>query len=203
MKYLSFAAATLFLAFASPAQTLSASLTGMIEKAPSGPCNPKATHRVACSDVLLYSSKVDLTQLEGKTQSISGALQVTPGCVAIEVETAQTAAQRTSTLALFGYRIGKTIVFTTTAPAGSLVAYFFGLGPGFVPLGDLGSLLIDPLGAVYWTFDLSIGIAIRSATIPNDPNLVGTKILMQTTWLQVTPMLGGGLLNPTCFTIAK
>lgn len=197
------AACALLLSFAVPAQAVPVSLVGAIEKAPSSPCNAMATHRIACTDVLLYSTKVDLTQLEGKTQAIRGALQAQPGCVAIEVETAENAAQRTSTLALFGFRLGRPVVFTTTAPAGAVVSYFFGFGPGFVPLGDFGSLLIDPIGAVYWTSDLSIGIAIRSVTIPNDPNLVGLEMFMQTTWLQITPTLGGGLINPTCFKIAQ
>jgi hypothetical protein len=196
------AAATLLLSLALPAQ-LQTRLTGTIQKVAGTPCNAKATHRVACTELLLYSSLVDLTQLEGRQQTIEGTLRLSPGCTTIEVTAAEAPAQRTTALALFGFRIGRPVTFTTFAPAGSLVAYFFGTGPGFAPLGQFGSLLLDPVGIVYWASDLSIGIALRTATIPNDPQLVGVDIWMQTAWLQLAPTLGGGMLNPTCFTIAR
>ena len=74
--------------------------------------------------------------------------------------------------------------------------------PGFLPLLDLGTLQLNPLtDFTYWTFDVSIGVALRTVRLPDDPGLVGLRVLFQTGFASITPSLQFKLLNAACFTI--
>ena len=185
-----------------PAQLLRVKLTGRVEKAGATPCNPKATHQVACSKVLLVGGKVDLKGWEGRHADLRGTFSIDlKGCITVTVEEAVKAKVRTTTFALFGYRRGATVSVTTTAPTGAVVATFFGMKPGFLPLGDYGTYLLDPLNSFPYYFTPSVVVALQLWKIPNDPALAGLDILFQTAWLQATPSLDGGFLNPSCFRI--
>jgi hypothetical protein len=201
MKCARLVALAALLAFPISAQ-LPATLTGKVEKAPAGACDAAATHQVTCTNVLLKSSTVDLTALVGKTVELKGTALFQGSCVTIDVQSAPTATEQTTALALFGYRLGRPIVFTTSAPLGALVFYLFGTGPGFLPLGASGSYLMQLAGSVYWTFDISIGVAIRPVTVPSDPALVGINFLMQTAYVTISP-LSLGILNPLCWTVTQ
>lgn len=198
------ALATLCLALLAPVVSSQqpVNLTGQIEQAPPGPCNVRGTHRIACTNVLLYSATIDLEILEGQVVDLQGQLDVQFGCVAIDVQGVTTAVSTTNTLALLGYNTGSPIIFTTDAPLGSLVSYWFSTGPGFVPLGPVRSLLLDPFATVYGWTDISVGVAVRLVTIPACPPLVGTTFYMQASRLSLSPF-GARLLNPTCFTVAN
>ncbi|HLU39755.1 MAG TPA: hypothetical protein VK081_10235 [Planctomycetota bacterium] len=198
------ASLVLALALASTAAAqLPVALTGKIERAGANPCHTSATHRVACTDIFLRSTTVDLSSLEGRTVDLRAVTTVTPGCaVLLDVTEAANAAYATSTLALGGYRRNATVVFTTTAPVGALVAYFFASQPGFLPFLTFGTLQLDPTANfLYWTFDVSIGVALRTVRIPDEPALVGQVALFQTAFVSVAPELRFGLLNAGCFTI--
>ena len=195
-------AALVLLAAPAPAQQLPVKLTGLVEKVGANPCNPKATHRVECSSVLLVGGKADLKPWEGQYADLKGTFAVDPqGCVTVTVDEAAKAAVKTTTFALFGYRRGATVTVTTTAPTGAVVATFFGLKPGFLPLGDYGAYLLDPLNSFPYYFTPSVVVALQLWKIPDDPALAGLDILFQTAWLQVTPGIDGGFLNPSCFRI--
>lgn len=177
-------------------------ITGVVQRVGANPCDPTATHQIACSNVLLRSSVVDLTSFEGRMTVVEGDAQDNGGCVTMAVECADAATQFTTLLAPFGFRPNQTVIFTTRAPVGSFVGLFCG-ERGYLPLLDLGVLLLDPLaGITFLGTDISIGITLRTIRIPNDMNLVGMEPVFQTFYLQLTP-LGGGLLNPTCFRIVQ
>lgn len=186
-----------------PAQGLRTTLTGKIEKAPAGACNTAATHRVACTQVLLKSATVDLDSFLNKVVDLEGGISLGIDCVTIDVATAEPAAAATNVIAFLGYRINQTIVYTTTAPAGAIVAYFFSADSGFLPLPFVGTMLLDLPTTQFWTTDVSIGLAIRTMRIPNDPTLVGLKVWYQTGYLAIAPTLGIKLLNPGCFTVVQ
>lgn len=176
-------------------------LTGRVERAPATPCTP-ATHKVACTEILLSSKVVSLAQFEGQMVDITGVSAGTATCPLVDVAAVTSAARSTSVFSLGGFRINSTVLFTTTIPAGSFVGYFFSCEPGFSPIADLGTLQLNPLtDFMFWTLDVSIGVALRSVRLPNDPNLVGLYVLFQTGYVSITPTLEFGLLNAGCFTI--
>lgn len=190
------------IAAAQTAVRVMTNVTGVVEKVGANPCDATATHRIACSNVLLRSSVVDLASLEGQMVVVEGEAQNSGGCVTMAVDCAGAAEQYTTLFAPLGYRLNQRVIFTTRAPLGAFVGYFCG-SPGYLPLLDLGVLLLDPLaGITFLGTDLSIGITLRTIRIPNDANLVGMQPVFQTFYLQLTP-LGGGLLNPTCFTVVQ
>jgi hypothetical protein len=170
----------------SAAAQFEATLTARIDRAPATRCNATATHVAGCTNVHLR-----------------GRVQLGWNCVTIDVADATPANERTTAVALFGYRLGMPVAFTTLAPVGALVPFFFGARPGFLPLGALGTLLLDPFSTQYFTTDISIGATLRVLRIPNDPSLVGVQIYYQTAWAQVTPSLEGTFLNPGCFQITQ
>jgi len=81
----------LSLATAIPAQiALPVSLSGRLEAAPADACDPAATHRIACTDVLLKSSSVDLAAFNGRIVDMTGALDALSPCTTIEVDSIAT-----------------------------------------------------------------------------------------------------------------
>jgi hypothetical protein len=187
----------------SAAAQFEATLTARIDRAPATRCNATATHVAGCTNVLLKSSAVNLEENVGRVLHLRGRVQLGWNCVTIDVADATPANERTTAVALFGYRLGMPVAFTTLAPVGALVPFFFGARPGFLPLGALGTLLLDPFSTQYFTTDISIGATLRVLRIPNDPSLVGVQIYYQTAWAQVTPSLEGTFLNPGCFQITQ
>jgi hypothetical protein len=202
MKHVLLAAALTCVVLPIPAtaQLIPAALTARVVKAPPNPCDPAATHRVDCTQILLRSSSVDLTQFENTIVDLTGTV-FGLGCTTIDVTTAAAAAVRTTQLAPFGTRLGRTIFITTTAPAGSLVLFLFDVGTTFLPLGPFGTLLVSPLTSILIGPDISIGIALRTLPIPNDPNLIGLTVVYQTGYLSLTPQIDGRLLNLNCVTV--
>ncbi len=189
------------LSLATTAQT-PVSLTGRVERVPSNPCNGAATHKIACTEILLRSATVDLTTWEGRMADLSGESEGTLTCPLINISDAVAAPQSTSTFSLGGFRINSTVIFTTTAPVGSVVAYFFSCEPGFLPIANFGTVQLNPLtNFIFWQLDVSIGVALRTVRIPNVPGLVGQVALFQTAFVSVTPTLEVKLLNAGCFTI--
>ncbi|MEZ5966501.1 MAG: hypothetical protein R3F56_21880 [Planctomycetota bacterium] len=183
------------------AAQLPVSLTGRIEPATS-PCNPAATHVVGCTEILLRGDGVDLGALEGRVVDITGVSEGTTACPLVAVTAAVAAPQSTSTFSLGNYRINTNLVFTTTAPVGAAVAYFFSCESGFLPLLTFGTLQLNPLtDFVYWGIDISIGVALRTVRIPNEPGLIGQRALFQTAFVTVTPTFEARLLNAGCFVI--
>jgi hypothetical protein len=186
-----------------PAATqLPVAITGRVERVAGSPCNAAATHTLACTGILLHSSTVDLTTWEGRMADLEGVADGTLTCPSVDVAAAVAAPHSTTTFSLGGYRLGSTVVFTTTAPAGAAVAYFFASEPGFLPFLGFGTLQLDlTANFIYWGVDVSIGVALRSVRIPNEVGLVGQLALFQTAFIAVTPTLQLKLLNDGCFTI--
>lgn len=177
-------------------------VTGRIERAPADRCNLDATHRIQCSNLLLKSDVVDLRALENQTVVLVGDVPIDPSCNTMTVESAEAATEITTIFAPLGFRPGRTVIFTTRAPVGSIVAYLCG-EPGFLPLPfGFGSFLIDPLTATFWATDISIGITPRLLTIPNNSDLIGLRPIFQTLYLSISPP-AASVLNATCFTIVQ
>ncbi len=176
-------------------------LTGRVERV-TDPCNPTATHKVGCTDILLRSSTVNLAGFEGRMVDVVGTSAGVTTCPLVDVSEVVAAPQSTSTLALGGYRINTNVIFTTTAPAGALVLYFFSCEPAFLPLFTFGTLQLNPLTEfLFWTTDISIGVALRNVRIPNEPGLVGVYTLYQTASVTLAPEFAVKMLNAGCFTI--
>jgi hypothetical protein len=183
------------------AAQLPVSLTGRVERA-ANPCNPLATHVVGCTELLLVGDGVSLESWEGRIADLTGTSTGSAACPMVTVTGAVAAPQSTATFSLGNYRIDTNVVFTTTAPAGAAVAYFFSCEPGFLPVLEFGTLLLNPLtDFIYWGIDLSIGVALRTVRIPNEPGLIGQRALFQTAFVTVTPTLQARLLNAGCFVI--
>jgi hypothetical protein len=200
MRTLILLSALALTALPAPAQ-LTTVASGRIVDAPASPCNASATHLLECTDLLLFSSTVNLESLEGEYVDLEGNLVLRLGCVALDVTSAVAAPVRTRATALFGFRLNRPVLFTTTAPVGSLVFYIFAPDKSFVPLGQFGSLLVTFSTQKLRGPDISIGAALRSYTIPDDPTLVGVTIWLQTAVATLTPTPEGRLLNSLCFTI--
>lgn len=197
------AALAAFLTLAALPAQLPITLKGTVERLPAAGCDPAATHQIRCSEVLLKSSVVDLSALEGRTVDLTGDLVLQPGCLTVDVATAEAASNRTLQLAIFGTRLGRPVTFTTFSPPGSFLVYVWSAGPGFLPLGPFGTLLLDLPSAIVVGTNVSVGIDIRTERIPNDPNLVGVDIHYQFAYASLLTGLEFGFLNPGCFTIQQ
>lgn len=179
----------------------SVTVTGRVERV-TDPCNSAATHKMACTEILLRSDTVNLTSFEGRMVDVVGTSVGATLCPMVDVTEAIAAPQSTTTLALGGYRINTNVVFTTSAPVGALVLYFFSCEPDFLPVLTFGTLQLNPFTEfLYWTVDISIGVALRSVRIPNEPRLIGAYTLFQTASVTITPEFSAKLLNAGCFTI--
>lgn len=183
------------------AAQLPVTLTGRVDRV-TNPCNPAATHVVGCTEILLHSTAVELSLWEGRLADLTGTSEGTAECPVVNVDGAVAAPQSTSTFSLGNYRINSNVVFTTTAPVGSAVAYFFSCEPGFLPVLTFGTLQLNPLtDFLYWSLDISIGVALRTVRIPNEPGLIGQRALFQTAFVSITPTFEVKLLNAGCFVI--
>ena len=192
------------LLMAAPASAqFTTTMTGKVEAAPASPCNATATHRIACTDILLKSSTLDLAPYLNRVALLTGNVQIRlfPYCVTLDVTAVENATNRTTAISLSNYRINSNVIVSTFAPIGAAVPMLFAAGPGFVPLGAWGTLMLDPATMFYWATDVSVGLTLRSIPIPNDPSLVNVQIIFQTGYATVTPAVEFGLLNPICFTI--
>ncbi len=190
--------------FALPANAqFDITLSGTVEAAPADPCNPNATHRLRCSEILLQSSTVDLAARQGRISNLTGRLIPALGCVTLEVTAAEDAAVRTTTTAIFGYRLGRPVLFTTFAPPGSTILYLFSGGTTFLPLGPLGALMLDSQSLAFVGYRPTIGIDIYTETLPTDPAFVGVDIYHQFGYFSILNGLEGGLMNIGCFQIQQ
>lgn len=178
------------------------SAIGRIVPVSAGACDPTATHQIESTDVLLRSSKVDLSQLEGDIRQIDGTFGLVPAnCPTIDVTSTGEPAARTDRFALFGTRIGRPVLFTTFSAPGSIVVRAFSGGPAFLPIGPLGTLLIELPTLVIQSTQISIGIDLYTLNIPNDPALRGICVHYQFGYGSVTNGLEVGLANPGSFMI--
>ena len=190
-------------AVTSPAFTQAITMVGRVERQTTG-CNPTASYKVSCSRTQLVSTAVDLSAYVNQIVQIDGTADLTnPACPVVDVATVAATTATTRIIALRGSALGSPLIFTTTVPVGALVGYVFSTDSGLLPLGTFGALQLDLPGSVFWTFDVSIGVAIRSVTIPRDSFLIGVDILFQTVAVTVTPTFGAQLLNLNCFTITQ
>ena len=179
------------------------SLVGRVERQTNG-CNAAAGYRVSCSQTQLVSTAVDLANYVNQTVQLDGTADLAnPKCPTVTVTAVAPPVASTRVTALLGYRLGSPLLFTTNVAAGGLVAYVFSTDSALVPIPMFGTYQLDVLGSVFWTFDLSIGVAIRSVSIPRDTFLIGQRILFQTAYAVLTPELSAGLLNLNCFTITQ
>lgn len=183
------------------AAQLPVTLTGRVERAVN-PCNTDATHIVGCTEILLLGSGVDLATWEGRYADLTGTTDGNTACPLVTVTDAVAAPQSTTTFSLGNYSLNSTVIFTTSAPVGAAVAYFFSCEPGFLPVVNFGTLQINPLtDFIYWGIDISVGVALRTARIPNEPGLIGQRALFQTAFVSITPTFEAKLLNAGCFNI--
>ncbi len=194
-------AVVLFSASAAHAQ-LTQVITGRVVAA-NNPCDPSATHQLQCTDVFLRSEAVDLGKFEGSVVKVSGTVASVFGCALVDVKSVEDAPVSASLTAIFGFRPGRPVLFTTQAPIGSFVVYVMSTGPGFVPLGPFGAILIDPLTLVVdATPDVSLlGFTVRNYPIPDVPAIVGCTVNTQMVVATIEPELSLELTNPVCFTV--
>jgi hypothetical protein len=201
MRFLSLAA--LFLASSLTAQTVT--FTARIERAPANPCDPTATHKVACTDVLLKSSVVNLTALEGQRVTLDGAFTL-GACITVDVTASATATYRHTVTSSNSFRLGSNVSFRGTCPFAGFVVLVLSAGSSFLPLSTFGAYMLDLPTSLL--IGINLGLLGSQTTViqipPNDVSLIGGVIYSQTIWLDVlsTPA-NGGLVNSECFTILQ
>jgi hypothetical protein len=155
-------------------------VTGSIE--PVGappPCAPSATHRIANTAVLLFSSTLDLSTVSTITQEFSGADVGAPGCPLLDV-----ASVASSTYTLFPCNTtGLGCTFTLDqCPSPTSGVFLIGgsAGLGYAPLGAAGTVLLNP-GAVFPIASGTQTAVCQSSTITlaGPAALIGATVRMQ------------------------
>ena len=201
MRFLPLAAVLLSTALS--AQTFT--FTARIERAPANACDPTATHKVACADVLLKSSVVNLASLEGQRVTMDGTF-VLGGCITIDVATAAAATYRHTVTGSNGFHLGSNVSFRGTCPFAGFVALALSGGPGFLPLSTFGAYWLDLPTSLL--IGINLGLLGSQTTViqipPNDLSLIGAVIYSQTAWVDIlsTPQTGA-FVNSECFTIVQ
>ena len=203
MKLSLILSASATLAFFAPV-TAQQVVTGKVIKAPAVVCDPTATHAIENTSLLLKSTAVNLVTFENKNVDLDGVLSFTGGCTLLDVSTAATAKYAHTVTPANQYKLGTNVTFRGTGPFASLVGIIFSSGPGFVPLGTYGALLIDATNYILIGPNLAIfGFYSMTVLIPNDPALIGGAIQTQSFWVTVTPTTDGALVNTAAFTIKQ
>jgi hypothetical protein len=195
--------ALLMLVSVASAQLVPVDLVGKVEKATSN-CNAKITHKIACSDLLLYGDEnVDLSKFEGQQVRIKGTLQLAL-CVLVEVTSAESYSYTMTCSPSLGgaFRLGESAVFTTRAPFLSLVPLVVSGSKLFVPLAEYGHLGMG-LPFIWVNTKIALlGFATTNCPIPNAKDLIGVTIYAQGMHISITPSgFTGRLTNVDCFTI--
>ena len=192
-------------ALAAPAAAqFSITVSGRVEAVAPGACNQNATHQIACTDVLLLSSTVNLGSVVGQTVHATGSLVPQLGCITLDVAEVEPASDvRLSVFTLGSFRIGTTITLLSTAPLGVPIVHFFAVEGFFLPLGPAGSYLLNPLNTQQWAIDLGLGPVPfpRFEQIPNNPALVGCNPYFQFLAVDLANPFDSRLSNAICFTI--
>ncbi len=201
----SLAAALLLSVTTSLVAQLPVQFRGTIEKlAKSERCSPKATHRIKCTNTLLFGAKgVDLKSREGQTVLIKGTLRIAP-CLTIEASSVESTrfTYRISSNGSGKFKLGETVSFRTRGPFLSLMPFVLAGGTTFVPLSTYGALQLDPLSSVLFETNLAIfGTKTIRIKIPNDKSLVGARIFGQGAYIRALPSVAGEFLNVDCFQI--
>ena len=177
-------------------------ITGKVIPAPATACDPTATHMVENTSLLLKSSAVNLVPFENKNVDLDGIMTGPITCVVLDVLTAANAKYAHTATPANQYKIGTNVTFRGTGPFASLIGIIFTGGPGFLPLGTFGALLVDPSAYVLIGPTLAIfGTYSITVPIPNDPSLVGGPIQTQSFWATIVPAFDGYLVNTAAFTI--
>ena len=177
------------------------SVTGRIEPVAAPPaCAPGATHRIADTDVHLFSSTVDLTAVSTITQVFSGADVGAPGCPLLDV-----ASVTPSKFTLFPCNTtGLGCTFTLDqcpSPTQGAFAIAGSLNGGYAPLGASGTILLD-LGAF---FPVASGVQTAVCqsspiTISGPTSLIGTDVRVQAVSIDAIGTLS--LSNVAVITVA-
>ncbi len=197
-------ATLLFLLVAAPTTAqIQLTVSGRVVPAPAGACNPAATHAIACSEVLLQSTVVDLTQFEGQTVQVQGTPQIAIGCLTLDVTAVEsTGGIRLSAFSLSNFRIGTTMTLLSQAPLGSIMVQFFADDSGFLPLGPLGSYLLEFQSTLQWELQIGIGLPFpRFIQVPNNPGIIGCRPHFQFFAVDLTSPLDSRFSNSICFEI--
>lgn len=187
-----------------PAQALSAS--GRLQALPGPTCAPEASHTMACGNVLLQSSTIDLNSFGNQIVTVTGNAVVIPGCgeLVIEVEAVESAGATITTFSFQNYSIGSTFTMFTTAPVGSIVVHLFSAQNFVLPLGPAGTLFLNPLAIEQWTFDIGIGLPFpRFLSIPNSSVLIGCNPNFQAAIVDTSNLLETSLTNNACFVVTR
>jgi hypothetical protein len=178
------------------------SVTGLIVPTP-GPvsiCQQNETHRIACTDVFLKSSTIDLHPWVGKIATVIGK-DVGVTCTVVDVTAIQSPA---ATLSMCGAPNLACPIKVQICPSGAIGIYgiFAAADSAFVPVNlYTGSFLLS-----FPFVELAQGIQQfpRSGfqvQIPMTPALVGVEVHLQGFLQDIGPVSPPVLTNPICFTI--
>lgn len=176
--------------------------TGKVVKAPLNPCDPAATHKIDCTDVLLKSSTVSLSASEGKVVDLTGTATV-GACNVIDVASVAAAPYTHTLSAANQFKLGTNVTFRGTGPFAGYLGILVTGGSGFVPAANFGAVFVDLSNYVLLGPTLSLlGSYSVTATIPNNAGLIGGMIWSQSFWVNLlaTPVTGA-LVNAQCFKI--
>jgi hypothetical protein len=163
-------------------------------------CAPAATHRIADTDVLLFSTTLDLSLVSTIPQVFSGLDVGAPGCPLLDVASIQSSKYSLSpcnTTAL-----GCTFTLDQCpSPTAGVFLIAGSLGNGYLPLGSAGTILIDPLANFPVASGVQTAVCQSSPiTLSGSSALIGVSVRVQALTVQTTGVLQ--LSNVTVVTVA-
>ncbi|MBK9387932.1 MAG: hypothetical protein IPN34_24205 [Planctomycetes bacterium] len=134
-----------------------------------------------CTSIQLQSAAIQLATFQGQYVKLRGNNIGTAAAPRIEVTAIEPFAQVTN---LGGdRRPGTRFEIDLFLPAGTPYALYLGVGEGFVPLGSFGTWYLGANSLLYATGMTAGPITTIFAPIPNQPQLVGLDLRVQTIYL--------------------
>jgi len=150
---------------------------------------------VGCTDTELFSAGINLHIFVGQQVLVQGAMLA--GSVPPHVDV-NTIVSTPETFEIPGNpQTGGTMRFAATYTAGSQVAFYAALAPGFRPVGSAGMFFLDPATAqrVISGVIPALGTLQLSINVPNDATLIGRTVFAQALIRTGSVLI---LSNPDC-----
>lgn len=176
-------------------------VAGRIEPVAAPPgCAPAATHRIADTNVHLFSTTLDLTTVSTIPQVFEGPDVGSFGCPLLDVASVSPATYTLSPCNTTG--LGCTFTLDQCpSPVQGAFAIAGSLGNGYAPLGAAGTVLIDL--AAFFPIASGVKTAVcqsSSITLAGPASLIGVEVLVQA--LTVGPLGDLALSNVAKITVA-
>jgi hypothetical protein len=147
---------------------------------------------------------VNLVSFEGKIALLEGTAAVA-ACAVVDVTAAGTPPYSHTVTGVGAFKLNTDVRFRATSPFLGVVALVLSGDQTFVPLGEFGAYMLDPVLSLLISIETALlGSFTWTIRIPNDLSLVNATIYSQTLWANILANpVTGGLVNSECFTIVQ